>query len=390
MKGEDDMSNILVIGGTGNMGRPLVKSLFECGHKVFVVCRKKVNDDDVQVMENRGGGYFYGDAKDKNFMGGVLNRHYDAIVDFCIYSSVEFGDRIDAFLDKTDQYVCLSTAAVYADVPMPKNESSPRYMEVDPPKEGTAKWYWYCYEKARIEDMLFQSRKRNWTIVRPGITMNANHIGWGNWWNDNWIGRVMRGRSVVVERDMLDFRFSLSSGEQVASLIGAVIGNPKAMGEVFNVCSQETWSWRELLDIWEKIFLKYGYKMRVRYINSEDVIGTNSSREYWYKRGRLLDRVFDNSKIRAIVSPHTPEKCVAKLLDEWAGVYLKNNKKMHISSASLRQTVEIDKFAGDFSFLCDFGSVRLYSKYLIMRYCPIILKLYSCLRGLPSRSVRMV
>lgn len=114
------MGNILVIGGTGNMGRPLVKSLVESGHCVSVVCRKMVGEEDARRLENSGGRYFYGNAKDKEFMAGVLDCHFDAIVDFCIYSSAEFKERMNVFLDHTDQYVCLSTAAVYADIPTPK------------------------------------------------------------------------------------------------------------------------------------------------------------------------------------------------------------------------------------------------------------------------------
>lgn len=365
------MSSILVIGGTGNMGRPLVRSMVECGHSVSVVCRRKVVECDTKRLADGGGGYFYGDAKDRSFMGDVLKRHYDAVVDFCIYTSDEFRERMGAFLDSTDQYVALSTAAVYADTPAPKNESSPRYIEVDPPQEGTEKWYWYCYEKARIEDMLFNSGRRNWTIVRPGVTMNANHIGWGNWWNDNWCGRIIRGRRVAVEEDMLDYKSSLSSGAQVASLIGGVVGNQKAKGEVFNVCSQEVWSWRELLDAYKRIFAKNGYELKVRYINSQDVIGTDSTREYWYKRARLLDRVFDNAKIRSVISSPLLEYRMEDLLEKWTEAYIANYERPIVSNrGQLRQVVEMDKLAGDHSPWRDFSSLRLYLKYLVRRYRP--------------------
>lgn len=382
------MGNILVIGGTGNMGRPLVKSLVEGGHSVFVVCRKKVNEDDAKKLIDRGGGYFYGDAKDKEFMAGVLSRRFDAIVDFCIYSSVEFRERMNAFLDKTDQYVCLSTAAVYADIPTPKNESSPRYMEVDPPKEGTEKWGWYCYEKARIEDMLHASGKCNWTIVRPGVTMNANHVGWGLWWNDDWIGRIIRGRRVVVEKDILDFKFTLSSGAQVALLIGSVIGNKKAFGEVFNVCSNEAWSWKELLDAYKSILSNHGYQLKIAYVNSRDVIKADPGSEYVYTRARLLDRVFDNAKILSIISPQVPGTSMAGLIEEWTDAYIKNYGACKLGEGQLGQTVKIDRLIGDCSPRRYFCSSRLYLKYLLMRHCPRVLALYSRTIGLVRSVLR--
>lgn len=384
------MSRVLVIGGTGNMGRPLVKSLAEAGHCVSVVCRRKVGEEDASRLAGNGGRYFYGDAKDRKFMEGVLSRRYDAIVDFCIYSSIEFRECMGSLLDATDQYVCLSTAAVYADIPTPKGESSPRYMEVDPPQDGTPKWGWYCYEKARIENMLFNSGKRNWTIVRPGITMNANHIGWGNWWDDAWVGRVIRGRKVAVEHDMLDFRFSLSSGAQVAALIGAVIGNPKAMGEVFNVCSREVWSWREMLDAYRQIFAKHGYELKVKYIASQEAIGKNATREYWYKRARLLDRVFDSTKIRSIISLEAVGPSMSELLEEWTDAYIGDCKRIISDNSRLAQAVGMDILTDDNSPRRDFSSSRLYIKYLLMRHCPKVLALYSRAISLPRSVLRCI
>ena len=380
------MSNILVVGGTGNMGRPLVKSLVDGGHSVFVVCRKKVNEDDAKDLVNCGGRYFYGDAKDKKFMSRVLNHHYDAIVDFCIYSSTEFRERMDMFLDRTDQYVCLSTAAVYADIPTPKNESSPRYMEIDPPKVGTAKWGWYCYEKARIEDMLLASGRRNWTIVRPGITMNANHIGWNLWWDDDWVGRIIHGRKILVEKEVLDFKFSLSSGAQVALLIGALIGNPRAKGEVFNVCSQEVWTWKDMLDVYTRIFQKYGHELRIAYVTPQDVIRVSPGYEYWYKRARLLDRVFDNAKIRSIIHVQPSSVGMVELLEEWTDAFIRKYKP---HTVSLEHLVFMDKLTGDCSPRRDFHSLRPYLKYLAMRFCPVIIKLYSRIRILTSCVIRL-
>ena len=384
------MSKILVIGGTGNMGRPLVKSLVERGHCVSVVCRKEVGEDDVARLATLGGRYYYGDAKSKEFMKDVLNWHYDAIVDFCIYSSDEFRERMDTFLDKTDQYVCLSTAAVYADIPTPKNESSPRYMEVDPPQEGDRKWNWYCYEKARIEDMLFNSGKRNWTIVRPGITMNANHVGWGLWWDDAWIGRIIRGRKVVVEKDMLDFKFSASSGAHVAALIGSVIGNEKAFGEVFNVCSSEVWTWKKLLETYKTIFSKHGLGIDVAYVNSHDVISADPGAEYVYTRARLLDRVFDNAKILSIIPPQVPGESMTELIEKWTEAYIGNYGTRKLGYGQLWQTVRIDRLTGDRSPRRDFCSSRLYFKYLLMRYCPSAWALYSRAIGLPRSAMRCI
>ena len=301
------MKSILVIGGTGTMGRPMVSALYDKGYEITVVCRKKVTDDRTSIK------YFFGNAKDLSFICKVLENKFDVIVDFCWYSSKEFATNYRVLLENTKQYVCLSSAAVYSDIPTPKDEHSPRYFETDPPQEGTVKYGWYCYEKARIEDILTNSGFQNWTIVRPGTTMNSNHFGWGHDWNENWVLRIMQGKKVIIPRDMLEYKFSLSSGEHVNLMLLSLIGNKKAIGEIYNVNSPEVFSWGELLNLYKMIFSKYGLELRTKYVDSQEIIKSNGNPivEYWYKRARLLDRVFDSRKVYGLMDniEFTPPPC---------------------------------------------------------------------------------
>lgn len=103
--------NILIIGGTGTMGKPLV-DLLKDNHNVTVVCRKK-------VKEINGVEYFYGDANNLSFLRNLLKCHYDSIVDFSWCSSSQFEAKFQILLDATAQYFCLSSAAVVADGAIP-------------------------------------------------------------------------------------------------------------------------------------------------------------------------------------------------------------------------------------------------------------------------------
>ena len=220
--------------------------------------------------------------------------------------------------------------------------------------------------------------------------MNANHVGWGLWWNDDWLGRIIRGRRVVVERDILDFRFSLSSGAQVASLIGSVIGNAKAFGEVFNVCSSEVWTWKELLEAFRSVFSKHELELKVAYVNSCDVLRTNPGTEYVYSRARLLDRVFDNAKIRSITPLKPTGESMSELLAEWTESYIGNYGTRKLSEGQLGRTIAIDRLTGDLSQRHDFDSSRLYVKYLLMRYCPSLLALYSRISGMARPTMQHI
>lgn len=368
--------SVLVIGGTGTMGKPLVCELYKKGYKIDIVCRKKVDD-------NRDVKYYYGDAKDKTFMESVLSNHYNVIVDFCMYSSAEFKDRYESLLTATDKYVCLSSSAVYANVDYPKSESAPLYIDVDPPVEGGDKFNWYCYEKARIEETLRQSKYKNWTIIRPGMTMNDNHFYWGNWIDEEWSFRIIHGKRVVIPRDMLPFKASITYGGDVTPMIMAVVTAPEAIGQTYNVTSKQVFSWQELLDLYKVVFGKYGIEVKLKYIDScEEIIRFSQTSRYVYERARLLDRVFDSSKIYELTKIYEFTDLREKL-EEWVGEYIKKNPSV-IRKKYVRITAFLDKVTGERTAKKYFSCMKDYIHYLIFRYMsgivPTIRKNRKCLR----------
>lgn len=363
-----------MIGGTGTMGGPLVDILYQKGFHVSVVCRKE-KDDKRQID------YHYGDAKKIDFIKGVLRPNYDSVIDFCMYSPDEFERNYKILLESTKQYICLSSAAVYADSYEPKVESSPRYMETDPPMVDDVKYNWYCYEKARIEDILKESGKRNWTIVRPGITVNRYHIGWGLSWNEDWFLRIVQGKKVVVEKDMLPFKASFSYGGHVAQMIAGLVCNDKALGETYNVASSEEFSWQELLDLYIDKFSRLGYEMKIKYVKSAELIKRHPGKMYVYQRARLLDRRFDSSKVYAFIGESNFSPSLSELLDLWMSEIVKNRKT---PSCAVRKMAETDRFTGDVSSKNDFYTNFDFIKYYILRFFPVI----SSVRKLGRRIVR--
>lgn len=356
------MNNILVIGGTGTMGKPLVSALYERGNNLSVVVRHDVTD-------TRPIHYYKGNAKDASFMQSVLNAKYDAIIDFCMYGAEEFEQCYKALLQATNQYICLSSAAVYADIDTPKDESAPRYMEIDPP--CGAKYRWYCYEKARIEDILYMSKYKNWTIVRPGMTMGSTHFFWGQWIDEEWIFRIVHNKCVIVPKDMLKYKASISYGGDITPLFLSIIGNEKALGEIFNVTSTEVYSWGDFLQVWERIVMKLGLKIKIKYLTDSSKLYSYPSwtnREYSYKRARLLDRVFDSSKAYSLTGVKT-EGHIQEKLEEWVADYIKNAPSK-IKWNMINSTANIDKITHEFTSPKYFNGVKQYLRYLFYRLTP--------------------
>ena len=99
---------ILLLGGTGAMGVYLAPKLVDMGYQVFVTSRK----DRVAKIKNLH--YIQGNAHDLEFVQNVLKGHYDAIVDFMVYTTEEFSRRYECLLEATEHYLFLSSYRVYA------------------------------------------------------------------------------------------------------------------------------------------------------------------------------------------------------------------------------------------------------------------------------------
>lgn len=360
-----NIPKILVIGGTGTMGKPLVSELYSKKYYIDVLCRH-------QVVDNRNIRYLIGDAKDNAFMKKVLSEYYDVIVDFCMYSSQEFRLNYISLLKATKHYICLSSAAVYADDNEPKSEEFPRYMEIDPPVFGEDKYMWYCYEKARIEDILRTSKYNNWTIIRPGMTMNDNHFFWGDWIDEEWCFRILHNKKVVIPKDMLKYKASITYGGDITQMILAVISMPEAIGQIYNVTSTNVFSWEELLHVYQKAFEKNGYAIKIHYVeSSEEILKYYPGMRYVYERARLLDRVFDSSKIYKLMGSYCFTS-VEEKIQEWVSDYI-NKKPQKIRSIKVFSTASIDKITGENTSILFFESLKDYSLYFIYRYIPIII-----------------
>ena len=153
--------NILIIGVTGTMGKPLASLLASKGHHIVGVARKKPNYDLVDASIE----FCIGDSNNDAFMRKVLSMyHYDAIVDFMWRSFDNFVFWFDTMCSSTKQYIVLSTTAVYADSGGIIDECSPRYIDDINIKDNEGE---YHIEKARIENYVRQKEYNNWTIVRP-------------------------------------------------------------------------------------------------------------------------------------------------------------------------------------------------------------------------------
>jgi len=282
--------NILVLGGTGAMGQPLVRQL-ATANDVYVTTRR-----DLSQPEGSRITYIKGNAKDLTFLASALkSRHWDAIVDFMVWTS-EFPQVLPLMLESTDQYVFISSARVYAQSDELITEETPRLLDVSEDQEYLSTNE-YALAKAREEDMLFRSGRNNFTIVRPTITYNTNKLQLGVFEKEMWLYRALHGRSIVFSEDIADKLTTMTLGDDVATGIASLVGQKDALGEAFHITYPKSLLWREVLDIYLSVLEKHlGQKPRV-VLTKKSTNLNFKQRIYQVIYCRYFNRTFDNSKI---------------------------------------------------------------------------------------------
>lgn len=306
---------ILVLGGTGAMGVPLVKLLSQRGDIVYVTTRsQKKNFENVT--------YICGNAKEQAFFDKLMNRKYDAIVDFMVYGTEEFAQRLDILLNHTKQYFFFSSSRCYAGSTSAIKENFPRLVDVCRDQEYLSTDE-YGLAKGKEENLLFDSKRKNWTIIRPYITYNTYRIQLGVYEKENWLRRALEGRTIVFPEDIASKKTSLTYGPDVAGAVVELIGNEQAYGQAFHITTAESHTWGEILDFYcKKIEEKTGVKPKVKFV--KDSKGLQQVWNPWQiKYDRLYDRTFDNSKFESVRGKYNYKSCFEGL-DECLNLFLEN------------------------------------------------------------------
>lgn len=352
---------ILILGGTGAMGMPLIKLLSDEGHKLYVTTRNKRTT--VENIE-----YLIGNAMDDNFLIHVLKRtNYDIIVDFMVYSTEQFGNRVNAFLDSTDHYIFISSSRVYANSNTGIEEGTLRLLDsID--DDEYLKTDEYALRKARSENFLFKSEKRNWTIVRPYITYNYNRFQLGIYEKEQWLYRALHGRTVVVPKAILDSTTTLTYGGDVAQILDIIINNTRPKGDVFNPVSDKYMTWREIAEIYRVILKKLANcDLVIKEIDNIDFMTKIMNAKYQVKYDRLFYRRFNNIKVINLGKDIfvDPEVGLSDKLKEFID-------KGTFKNISWRLEAWMDRKTGERISLREIPDHLTRLKYIIWRYTPYL------------------
>ena len=351
---------VLILGGTGAMGKELVNILASSNNDIFVTSRKKINSTRDNIT------YLQGDAHDSLFLKDILNNKYECIVDFMSYTTEEFKEKVELFLNNTKHYIFLSSSRVYENCEI-ITESTNRILDVTKDKEYLETDE-YALAKARQEDVLKSSNKNNWTIIRPYITYNDNRLQLGFYEKEIWLNRILRGKTCVFPKELLNKKTTLTYGNDVAYAISKLLLNDNAYGETVHIAyDNSNITWNDILELYSETIKEYKKITPKIYIidNGKDLEKLVSKSYYQYYYDRCYDRIFDSEKINIIINHKINyndklKECLIKCLEKENNKYTLNAKFEGI----------LDRISKERTSLSEFNTFKEKIKYLIVRYTP--------------------
>ncbi len=345
------IQKILVLGGTGAMGSYLVKLLSKT--YCVVVTSRKYKDDSENIR------YIQGDAHDITFLQKILKSDfYVAIIDFMNYSTDEYSKRYEILLDATQQLFFISSARVYSNIEGKIVESSSRLLDISDDNFFLSTDD-YALAKARQEDLLLRSSKRNYTIIRPYMSYSPYRMDIGFYPKELWLYRVLKGKGIVFPADVYNNTTTLTSGLNVSEAICSLIGCNDAIGEIFHITADKSYKWKDIINAYVSVLKNMGYDVKLKIIDKPI-----EKEEYIYIYDRLFNRSFNNNKINKYID-------TKHFVDAIDGVSLCMTdflKKPMFNSLNWRSHAFWDRCLDEFTPLCDIPSIKDKIKYLFYRY----------------------
>lgn len=283
-----------MIGGTGTISSAITRQLAASGHDLWLLNRgtrkSEVPASAKQVIV---------DIDDTDEVLRLLgDAQFDAVCEFIGFLPSQVERDIRLFKERTRQYVYISSASAY-------NKPAANHVIT----EGTtlANPYWeYSRNKIACEELLMKEWRENGfpiTIVRPSHTYCERavpvsvHGLKGSW---QVLKRMMEGKQVLVNGDGSSL-WTLTWNEDFARGFIGLLGNPKAIGEAFQIMSDEQLSWDQ---IYQCVANALNVTPRLYHVASDFLAAT--SPKAWDFTGNLLgDKsltvVFDCAKLKRAV-----------------------------------------------------------------------------------------
>lgn len=255
---------ILLIGGTRNIGHLLTLELLRNGHRVTVLNRGKTPDELPQGVQR-----LHADRSDPNHLARALNRRaYAAVVDTTLYNAPDAKVIVDLLDGQVGQYLFLSTGQVYLvreESPRPFAEEAAEKPLMTAPTAGTRDYEEWLYgvEKSQAEEVLmnaWQTRRFPVTTLRlPMVNSERDHFHRIY----NYYLRMRDGEPLLLPAGNHLALRHIYAGDVVQAIL-RILQAGIGKGRVYNISQEETLSVDDFLLLLAEIA---GYPLRIKRID---------------------------------------------------------------------------------------------------------------------------
>lgn len=243
------MKNILIIGGTRNMGYDLTMSLLGKGHRVTILNRGMSKDDLPDTVHRLRADR----TEPQQMKRALMGKSFDVVVDFVMYKKHEAEVITDLLKGQVEHYIFISSGQVYLvreGVERPFKESDYEGRIMPAPKASTFAYEEWLYgvDKRFAEDTFAEAHAKDgfpYTSLRlPMVNSRRDHF----LRLYSYYLRLKDGGTVLVpETPTYPLRHIF--GDDVVHAVTYLIETGKGKGQAFNISQEETVSIDEFLGI---------------------------------------------------------------------------------------------------------------------------------------------
>jgi len=283
--------NILIVGGTGVLSSAVTAEALKQGIAVTMINRgRRKIPEGIELIK--------ADMNDQSTIVSKLGeRQFDAVLDFLCYTDSQTERSVKLYSNYTKQYFYISSCAVYDTATLNGQMADEESKKVLPIwKYSVDKWM----SEQKLRALLHETDVK-YTIIRPCVTYGDTRIPYGIMppYGYHWTlcTRILAGKPIITW-DGGNNRCNMTRVEDFAVGLVGLIGNPQAYNEAFNVCGDETPTFKEVLDVVGELLHK-------------DVVTLDMSPDFYAKEypskkgeilgGRSIDTVNSNKKLKEAV-----------------------------------------------------------------------------------------
>ena len=282
---------VLFIGGTGVISSACSALAVERGIDLYLFTRGsslRAAPDGAKLIQ--------GDINRPGEIDRVLAEHsFDTVVNWIVYQPDEVKRDIQIFAGKVGQYIFISSASAYQKPvqKLPITEETPLENPI------------WAYSRAKIacEELLIQacdSGKLPVTIVRPSHTYDKTMLPVKGGYTT--LDRIIREKPVIIHGDGTSL-WVLTHHRDFASGFVGLLGNQQAIGEAYQITSDELLTWN---GIYQMIADAVGKPLHPVHIPSDTIARLDPEWGESLLGDKAHSVVFDNSKIKSLVPDFNP------------------------------------------------------------------------------------